>query len=84
MNLNNVDLPLLGEPCPLLYEIPNLESIDLVLTYQDIATLNDLISRINLDINTQNLRVEVEKIKRQKLRMTMRNLKNDINSPTRL
>ena len=69
MNPSNVDLSLSKEPCPLLADPPTLESVDLFPTYQDLVTLNDQISRRNLDINTQNLRVEVEKIKRQKLRM---------------
>ena len=49
--------------------------------YQDLVNLNDQIYRINIDMNTQNLRVEVEKIKRQKLRISMKSLINEI-SPT--
>ena len=59
MNLNDVTLSLSDEPCPLLSELPILKSVDLFITYQDLANLNDQISRINIDINTQNLRVEV-------------------------
>ena len=47
----------------------------------DIITLNQRIEQLSLDANTQALRLEIEKAKRQKLSTTVRRLKQDLLAP---
>ena len=47
----------------------------------DIATLNHRLDRLSLDTNTQSLRIDKEKAKRQKLSATVRRVRQDLSSP---
>ena len=52
-----------------------------VIPNTDIVTLNQRIDQLSLDTNTQSLRIEVEKAKRQKLGATVRRLRQDVLPP---
>jgi len=45
------------EECPFLPKLLPFESIELFPTYDDIAAINEQISKLTIDINTQALRV---------------------------
>ena len=47
-------------------------------TFGDIAALDDKISKLTVDVNTQALQVEIEWIKCQKLRMTLKHVKREL------
>ena len=66
------------DACPILTEMTYLEPLDLFPTYQYITKLNDQISKLTIDLNTQNPRVEVEKVKRPKMHMLMRQIRNEM------
>ena len=53
----------------------------LTINHPDIATLNHRLDQLSLDSNTQSLRIDVEKAKRQKLSATVRRVKQDISLP---
>ena len=47
----------------------------------DLVTLNQRFDQLSLDTNTQSLRIDVEKAKRQKLSASVRRIKKDLLSP---
>jgi len=53
----------------------------LAITHPDIATLNHRLDQLSLDTNTQSLRIDVEKAKRQKLSAIVRPVKQNILLP---
>ena len=58
--------------------LPNLEFNDLFPTYQDLVQLTERISRIDVDLNMHDLRIELEKMKRRKLRASVNNIRKEI------
>ena len=50
-------------------------------TFSDIAALNDQITKLSIDVNTQALRIEIERTKRQKMRMVLEHIKRGITLP---
>ena len=44
--------------------------------YHDIRKISDQIHKLTIDINTQHLQVKIEPVKRQKMRLIMRQLQN--------
>ena len=71
MSFNNNNLNL-NDECPVLPDLIPLESIDLFPSYLDITILYDRITSLSIELNTQSLRIEIEKTKRQKLNMMMK------------
>jgi len=71
MSFNNTNINLIDE-CPVLPELIPLENLDLVPSYLDITTLNDRITSLSFEVNTQSLRIEIEKTKRQKLNIMIK------------
>jgi len=71
MSFNNTNINL-NDEYPVLPDLIPLESIDLVPPYLDITTLNDGITSLSIELNTQSLRIEIEKTKRQKLNMMIK------------
>ena len=63
MDIND-DILLNNEGCPILPEIAPLDPVDLFPTYHDITAISDCIEKLSIYVNTQSLRVEIEKIKR--------------------
>ena len=49
-----------NEECPLLPELLPFKTIELFLTYSDIAAPNEQITKLTIDVNTQALTVEIE------------------------
>ena len=50
-------------------------------SYLDLATLNSQMEHLSLTVNTQSLRIEVERAKRQKMRATIKQLRREMNNP---
>ena len=80
MNYNNINLNLTDE-CPRLHDMIPFENIDLFPSYHDIAILNDQIAKLTIDLNTQSLRIEVEKTKRQKLNIILKRIRHEKTLP---
>ena len=59
----------------LLPKLFPIETVDLFPTFSDIAALNDQIAKLSIDLNTQALRIEIERTKRQKMRMILKRIK---------
>ena len=79
MNPSDLISPLSEETCPLISnEITDLEFNNLFPTYQDLNQLTDRINRLDIDMNTHNLRLELERMKRRKLRASFNNIKQEI------
>ena len=60
---------------------PELFSLDpsgMFLQSDEIASLSAQIKHLNLDMHTQSIRVEVEKVKRQKLRSKLKRVKREM------
>jgi len=68
--LSNDDANLLNEPLPFF-------PADLYLSTDDVLTLSKQVGQLNLDLNTQSLKIDVEKLKRQKLGNTLRQMKRE-------
>ena len=83
MNPSELIPSLFEEACPILdTEIPNIEFNDLFPTYQDLSQMTDRMNRLDVDMNTHRVRLELEKMKRRKLRASMNNLKHEIHPNT--
>ena len=66
MNINGVIPSSIEDSCPLLMaELPLLEFSNLFPTHQDLTQLTERISIIDVDLNTHDLRIELEKMKRR-------------------
>ena len=76
MNVDN-GLLLNDEGCQILIDIIPLGPVDLFPTYNYIAALNKQIGKLEIDINTQSLRLEVERVKLQKLQMMFKYVKHE-------
>ena len=53
------------------------ELINLFPTYHDIIKLSNQIDNLTIDLNTQNIWVEIERAKRQKMKILMRQIRNE-------
>jgi len=51
------------------------------LMHSDIAEINRKLEHLTLESNTQGLRIEIEKAKRQRLRTSLRQVKSDLTLP---
>jgi len=70
--INNVDLDnLINDSLPLFPEA-------LLPSTEDIMLLSRKIDRLTIDVNTHNLRIELEKMKRCKLGSSLRQLKSEV------
>ena len=58
-------------------EATYFEPIDLFPTHQDLIKLSNQIDKLTIDVNTQNLRVEIEKAKMQKMKVIMRQIRSE-------
>ena len=64
-----------------LDDILRLGDLTLAITHPDIAILNQRLDHLSLETNTQALRIAVERAKRQKLRPTVRQVRQDMLIP---
>ena len=60
---------------PLFDNMFSLEAPPLSVTHTDIAALNFKLDNLSFECNTQALQIEVERVKRQKLRTSLRSIK---------
>jgi len=88
MNFNNLInltsdplLPDLVPEEPIYDEIFKIDDLLMPVPHPDIAELNRKIDLLTVEINTQGLRLEVEKVKRQRLQATVRQMKRDLSLP---
>jgi len=68
-----------NEACPTLPDMTDaiyVETLELFPTHHDIRKISDQIDKLTIDLDTQHLQVEIEKVKRQKMRLMMRQLRN--------
>ena len=47
----------------------------------DLKIINDRLENLEVSVNTQSLRIEVERVRRQKLRSSLRQLKHEASTP---
>ena len=52
--------------CPRVFDAIQFDPLELFLSSEDINSLTKQIESLNIEINTQGLRNEVERLKRQK------------------
>jgi len=79
MNNDNMFTFSMEDPCPVLMEEPPLlEFGDLFPTHQDLTQITERIGHIDISLNTQDLRIELERMKRRKLRTSINNIKREI------
>ena len=60
-----------------LTEMLPLDPMDLFPTPYDVTTLSKQVEQLNIEVNTQNLKVEIEKLNRQKLGTTLKRIKKE-------
>ena len=68
--LNELEFPLFPETFP-------ADPPDLLLPPNEIVSLTAQVERMNIDIHTQSLRIEVERVKKQKLRARLKRIKRE-------
>jgi len=66
---------------PMLTNLFPIEASQLVPPPQDLKMITDRLEDLEIASNTQSLRIEVERMKRQKLRASLRQLKHHTPSP---
>ena len=74
---NNYDLPANKAKFPMLDDSLNFNLIDLFSPTEDTLSLNRQIEQLSVDLNTQHLQIEVEKLKRQKLKTTIKRVRQE-------
>ena len=74
-------LPDLVPEEPIYDEIFKIDDLLMPIPHPDIAELSRKIDLLTVEANTQGLRLEVEKVKRQRLQATVRQLKRDLSLP---
>ena len=80
MNFINDELNV-NEECQLFPELFPIETIELFPTFNSLDILNDQIAKLTIDINTQALKIEIERTKRQKMGLSLKRAKRRI-TPT--
>ena len=80
IDFNNSEVNI-NEGCLLLPELYPFETVELFPTYRDIDALNVQIAKLSIDLNTQALSIEIERTKRQKMRMVLKHVKRGM-TPT--
>ena len=76
MNFND-ELLINDEWCPILTELLPLDLVDLFPAHNDVIAISNRFEQLSIEVNTQSLWVEIEKIKRQKLRITLKHVKRE-------
>jgi len=73
MNLN--DIMLINDNDNFLNESLPFFPSNLFPSTDDVLALSKQLEQLNLDVNTQNLKIEVEKLKREKIGNSVRQIK---------
>jgi len=74
---NNYDLSVNEAKLPMLDDSLNFNLTDLLASIEDTLSLNRQIEQLSVDLNTQYLQIEIEKLKRQKLKTTIRRVQQE-------
>ena len=74
-------LPDLLPEGPLFDDLFQLDDPTVAVVHPDIVALNQRLDHLSLETNTQGLRIAVERAKRQKLRTTIRQVRQDMLLP---
>jgi len=75
---DDVDFPNLFSAEPIIPNLTSAEDDLIKLLPSELKAINDKIEHLELALNTQSLRIEVERAKRQKLRVTMKQRRYEI------
>ena len=62
----------------LMNEMHPISHIPILPSNDDVMSLSKRLDHLEVDINTQNLELKIEKMKRRKLRKSVKHLKNEI------
>ena len=62
---------------PMLDDSLNFNPMDLFQLSDDISSFSRQVKQLSVDLNTQHLEIEVEKLKRQKLKTTIRRVRQE-------
>jgi len=88
MNQNNLinltsdpTLPDLVPEEPIYDELFQIDDLLMPVPHPDIAELSRKLDLLTVETNTQGLRIEIEKTKRQRLQATIRQLRRDLSLP---
>ena len=63
---------------PIFPETVPIDHPDIFPPLNEIASLSAQINRLNIDVHTQSLRIEVERVMNPKLRATLKRVKREI------
>ena len=74
-------LPDLVPEEPIYDEIFKIDDLLMPVPHPDIAELSRKLDLLTVETNTQGLRIEIEKVKRQRLQATVRQLRRDMSLP---
>ena len=77
----NPTIPDLLPEEPIYDDLFNLNDLTMPLPHPDIAELNRKIESLTIELNTQGLRLEIERSKRQRLQSTVRQMKRELTNP---
>lgn len=76
MNENNKFL-YYSDECPLLPELAPFDTVDLFPNNDEVMGLSKMVEQLNIEVNTQNLKVELEKLKHQRLGTTLKRIRRE-------
>ena len=68
------DLLITDAKIPVLNDSLIFDPMDLFPSSNDMLSLSKQVDQLNLDLNTQYFKIELEKLKRQKLRATLKHV----------
>ena len=71
------DLLVTGAEIPVLNDPLIFNPIDLFPSSDDVLSISRLVEQLSIDLNTQHLKIEVKKLKREKLRATIKHVKQE-------
>ena len=84
LNLNNPEDILITDNFPegpLFNDVFPVEPPFMIPTHLDLVTLNSRLEHLSLEVNTQSLWIEVERAKRHKMHLSIKQLKKEMSPP---
>ena len=77
----NPTIPDLLPEEPIYNDLFTLNDLTMPLPHHDLAELNRKIESLTIELNTQGLKLEIERSKRQRLQATVRQMKRELTNP---
>ena len=71
----NDSLLINDDECPLLSESPQFSPLDLFPSSDDISSLTKQIEFLNIEVNTQGLKTEVDRLKRRRFGANLKQMR---------